>query len=744
MFSSGSRSRYIALTFLLGAIVVAAVVAVNRHYFFAAKVYEIADCAANSLEVLRAKRFECFYGAYSRWGLHHPGPALFYCFAAGETLFGPILHWVPTPLNAQILVVLILMAFFLATGIGAAARWVRQPFFVPVAFLLATLHFTSIHLDSCMLAAWPPYVMPIPFFCLIVLAATVAAGQGDDLPVLALTGCFIIHSHVAHPLFVLPLFGLAYLGLFWTCRRAGGRHLEQGAARPWQLFPRAHVIAAIISALFVLPLLVDLSRGANSNFALLLNHLRTHHGERHPYVDAVYYFVRFGAYKPPLAVSGATSGGIVSYLVSHPQMFGLWAGTLLSPLFALALYHGVRFKGRQGSGVAGTSVDSPRMGRWRFLGWLTASFTLTVLLTVFWAHIQDGEMLYYNAWFNFGIYGVLTVFAAVVISDVLETLLPIWPGLRPAGAVAVALCFALAGFSLYKHPARYAATQSDSDPVRAAAGTVFAALAAPPEVPRTKFLQIPDESALGAGPEVAVLLKRLGYEFRVDSKWRTMFGYENALPGVFPANLVDAREKSPMEIWHLVRAESVPEAWAKQPLIDRWALERGNIEIEPAREESIVFAGPGYNAHACSLGGFVDPSPGETRTLTIGKCAVLDFIPLPVGDGATVEIAFDFFGPLVDPVKHPAQRLHVRFNQLDLGTLTAHADTPTSALKVSVPAARWNAARAGAVLSLEFPDAISPAELLGPGNDLRVLAFSARAVVFRLKDSAAPAAATPQ
>ena len=156
------------------------------------------------LKYCKQRNFHLYYGAYSRWGFHHPGPSLFYLFALGETVFWQDLHWVQTPINAQVIVVLMVTASFLAAGIGAAARWVRSPIFMPLAVLMAALHFSSVRLDYCMFQTWPPFVMPIPFFCLIVVAATVAAGRGEDLPLLILTGSFIIHSHVAHPLFVLP------------------------------------------------------------------------------------------------------------------------------------------------------------------------------------------------------------------------------------------------------------------------------------------------------------------------------------------------------------------------------------------------------------------------------------------------------------------------------------------------------------------------------------------------------------
>ena len=40
----------------------------------------------------------------------------------------------------------------------------------------------------------------------------------------------------------------------------------------------------------------------------------------------------------------------------------------------------------------------------RFLAWGGAFVGMAVILTLYWGMIQDGDMYYYNAWFNFGLY----------------------------------------------------------------------------------------------------------------------------------------------------------------------------------------------------------------------------------------------------------------------------------------------------------------------------------------------------
>ena len=731
MFASGPRSFYIKITVLVMVAVVAALVAVNRQYFFATRLYEFADMAANSLEVLQAKKFELYYGNYSRWGFHHPGPALFYLLAWGEDLFWSGLHLVPTPLNAQVLVVLLITSGFLAAGIGAAARWVRSLIFVPLVLLLAALHFSSLYLDFCMFETWTAYIMPIPFFCLIVTAATVAAGQGEDLPLLALTGCFILHSHVAHPLFVLPLFGLAYAGLWWNCRHAG-RQTGMPPTTPWRLYPRVHRWIAVIVALFALPILIDLCHGADSNVALILHHLRMHQGERHPYVDAVMYFVNFGAYKPPALVENSSWQEIIRYLSHHPQMSSLWLGAAVSPLLALALRYWLKRP------IAPPESADPRVpGRWRFLAWLSVCLAVTTVLTLYWAHIQDGPMYHYNAWFNFGIYFTYAVLGAVAVTDMLEVLLSRLPAPRLSAGLVAAVCLVLVVVVYEQRPRRFHALVGDDPVTRAMADTVFAALAEHPDAPRVKFLDIPDERPVGAAPALAILLKRAGYEFRVRYEWKTMLGDANVLGDDYPASLVAAEKQTPMEVWRFVRTEAVPAVAAKRPLAENFGLEVGSGEIDAAKNPDIRLVGPQYNGYRYGISGFPPPGPGTEYILTLGEAAVVQFAPVPVAADASVEIRLDFPVAIVNE-RHPVQRLTVNFNGTPLTTFTARLGEPVPDMRVLVPAALWNAARPLAFLTLELPDAVAPKDIDEMSPDTRVLAFGARKISFRVVGAATP------
>ncbi len=90
-------------TWLLAAILFAAILLNNSELIFQSRIYEHDDYAANSLQVLKAKEFRETLGHYCRFQFHHPGPAFFYLFGWGELLFFDALKLVPTPFNAQLI-----------------------------------------------------------------------------------------------------------------------------------------------------------------------------------------------------------------------------------------------------------------------------------------------------------------------------------------------------------------------------------------------------------------------------------------------------------------------------------------------------------------------------------------------------------------------------------------------------------------------------------------------------------------
>ena len=251
-------------TFLLALALALLIVVNSADFFFHQPYYEYWDTAANSLSVNRAKGFAEMYGNYSHWGFHHPGPVFFYVQAFGEWLFHDALHLTPTPYNAQVLINLFLMLGFYLTALRLFTLWLprgQRGGFLFLALGGGILHFGGmtgrlgsydlLHGSSAFLSTWPPHVLVLPFLCLLAVCASVAAGRGEDLPLLALVDGFLIHGHVAQPLFVLPCSLLAYAGLLGCCirrervhagpapvRAARGLVVERGLARPSPRAPR--------------------------------------------------------------------------------------------------------------------------------------------------------------------------------------------------------------------------------------------------------------------------------------------------------------------------------------------------------------------------------------------------------------------------------------------------------------------------------------------------------------------------
>ena len=639
---------------------------------------------------------------------------------------------------------------FLAAGIGVAARWTRSRYFVPLAFLLAALHFSAVDFRFVVLSTWPACVLPMIFFCLLVAAASVAAGQGEDLPLLVTAGCLAIHSHVAQPLFVLPMFAVGYLGLTWACYRAARGVLPEGERRrvaPWRRFPVAHVLAGVLACVFVLPLLVDLGKGAQSNFALILAHLRTQHGLAHPWRDALFYFLHFGAYRanvlsgalPP----GTRPGQISHYFANHVQMTLIWGGAILSPLLAggMLLFRRPAVAAAAAPVADGTAAPvavvvetvSPRPARWRFLGALGLVWLLSVGLTLVWAHIQDGEMFYYNAWFNHAIYFTLALLAAVAVSDALESVASrraAWAGRGPV--VGGALCLLAGALVIGLHRNQFQCTECTGPAEVGQARTVFAALRDRPDAPRTKLMLFSLPSAWSSATGIAVLLERAGDRPRVLEDWSVTFGADLALRAP-QLEEIGLPGHEPMDIWRLLPAANYPELAARAPLVAGFALQAGGVELDPAHEATISFRSTTKNTEAFVLYGWGQPEGAAETSFTwsTGKAAALNFRAVPIPADATVEMTFDGF-PILLPGRRDVQRIGVSWNGADVGTLPMRAEGP---VRLSIPAAVWNA-RPDVVLRLTFADAISPHEIDAKSADLRQLAVGTRAITFRTVEPA--------
>ena len=691
----------------------------NERYIFRTALHEYSDYASISLQVRDAKRLEELHGHYSRWGFHHPGPALIYVYALGEAVFYDALHLVPTPFNGQKIALFALTAFFFSAalvtascGIGgdAGRRW-----FLPLALLTAVCHFGAVGRsnflnnvgENGLLSSWPPYVQIAPFLCLLAAAASVGAGNGQHLPLLILAGCFLVHTYIAQPLFVVPLICLGYGGLFLALRRNGTKK----SAWPWRVFPRQHLFAGLILAIFTLPFVVDLFAGNPSNLPLVLEHVRFHKGEHKELLRSVLYFLHFASYtKYPNLAHPAVFGsydlpGIALFWRTHWRVYGLWILVIFLPWFLL------RAETRQTG------------DRRRFIIWTYLVLCVAICLAVAWGRLQDGDMFYFTSYFYFAIYYAFTLPLAIAIAVRIEA----WLGKVTAGErrtlfVARAnrfgpwLLSALAAAAFLINARGFRAGGDDLERQDALASSVESGLSANASNKSPIFLAFEHdiwESAVG----VALQLERRGQPFSVPSDWKIIFGPHGAVTHL-PAGTTDS-------IWRIVSDSTAgmiqkDNAWSVLPLNAHSVLALSPPLLDPSSGRIDFMKKNNFGAYMR----YGWSSSEGNWAWSERSTAQLDFQPVPAV--ADVEVSIDASPFLAGP-KLPAQRVEIFLNETQLGTWRLEK-FDASPIKARIPAALWNA-KTEDHLTFVFPDACSPRSL-GLSLDSRSLGAEFHSIEF--------------
>jgi hypothetical protein len=512
VLSKQEEPRWWQRTWLLAVILFAVLLLNGSAFIFHGHFYEADDYAANSLQILKAKHFQETVGNYSRFGFHHPGPAFFYVLALGEILFSDFAHVVPTPFNAQVIAVLALSAFFfsatlalIAQRLGTARLW-----FLGLALLFAACHFGAVgkFYDFIpgglgLFCPWPPCFTVLPFLCFLVAGGSIASGNGKDMPLMILAGCFLIHGHVSMPLFVVPVSLLAY-GLFLLeVRRTGGR--------PWKLFPSQHWLAAVTIALFLFPIAVNLFAAHPSNLERIVEHVRTQYGEGKGVLESIFYFVHFGAYaayqihESIPAVETFNAEGVRAFLLLHWRVYLLWAVSIL--VFVL---------------TARTAVSAdPAISKFRKR--LALMLIAATGLSLVWGKIQEGPMFDFNALFIFAIYYGWLLLVALNSAAWIENLLSRRPArIRIAGLIALALTVAIA----FQQQRRHFRAAPDETEQRHFAATIDQALILDPAQP--KFFNF-DWQAGGQTTRVALYLERRAVRWWVREDWPLLFGEDHII-----------------------------------------------------------------------------------------------------------------------------------------------------------------------------------------------------------------------
>lgn len=501
-------------TWFIAAILFLAVLLNNSELVFKTPLYEADDYAVNSLQILKAKQCHETLGNYCRFGFHHPGPAFFYLFGWGELVFFDAARIVPTPFNGQLIAFYFLSAFFFGATLALVARDLNEAargWFVGLALLFAAWHFGAVGRfyqfvpeQLGFLTPWPPCFIVLPFLCFLVAAASVAAGNGRDLPLMTLAGCFLIHGHVAMPLFVVPTTLLAYGVLWRENRRAEG-------SRPWKLFRRQHWLAAATIGLFLLPITIDLLTARPSNLERVVEHLRTGYGEPKGLLQSLLYFLHFGGYRayprsqPIPAFETFDAAGLRSFFLLHWRAHALW----IASVFAV---------------IAIRTTPQPSLEQaWKLRRRLYLILGAGAGLSIVWGCIQEGPMFDYNGLINFAIYYAWLLVVALSLAVWIQQRCP--ARIRTASLTALTLIVVVA----FARERRRFRGIGDGDEQRQFAAAIERALILDPVQP--KFLNF-DARANSQAERIAVYLERRAIQWWVREDWPLIFGAERILkPG---------------------------------------------------------------------------------------------------------------------------------------------------------------------------------------------------------------------
>jgi hypothetical protein len=359
-----------------------ALLILNRDLFKVA-IWEYTDFAANALQVEKAKHFRELLGNYSRWGFHHPGPAFFYFFAAGEKVLHDWLHLVPSEMNAHILCMIVLNTAFLFGTIGIIARYCRSRLFPPVALLLSLVFIYMVNRTipgSAIFSIWMPHVLLFCFLFFVTVCASVATGKASQLPWLALSGLMLLHGHVAQSLFVGVLSVAAVATLLWRDGRTIGLPMFLRSNR------KPIVISAALVVLFSTPILLDVAIHRDNNIRAILNHAAAHKGFQHSLVQAVKYECTFLAFIPdPEVVLQSPSANLISRGGAKPYFAAYWClGWLM-----IGLVVGIYFRSRQ---------QIPR-----FVQYAAFEILLVSVLFCYWTLKMTGLMFNFNGYFVYSL-----------------------------------------------------------------------------------------------------------------------------------------------------------------------------------------------------------------------------------------------------------------------------------------------------------------------------------------------------
>lgn len=637
------------MAFAAIAILLAAYATILGHaYIFGPATIETGDFAANALQILNARHFQDIYGNYSRWGFNHPGPFFFYVYAVGETVFLDWLKLVHSPDQAHVLAGIILQSTIFAWASVEFARITRT---LNLVVFIAVAAFVLPHTLAALSSIWPPHVLLAPYFALIISCASLSLGNTRALVVAILMTCILCHGHVAQPLMTIPMLGLALAIHVWHGRATHGHvgHALRAMRTPL-------LISAVIIAIFLVPIAIDLSRCPDCNAYRILAYLHSSATDTKPnWHQAFNYIASF-------------------FIFDHqPQSISAFPGIpffthrVLAVMFCIAVMCFLPY------------VMRNRIERKQFLALraMTVFIVLALVLSLIWAKRITGGLYEFNAFFVYAILlaAYLTISATLV--SPLRSQLAFQTGFLLTIAAAVVLA---------KAP-------------RPAVVSQRSALKAPsPSLNEPKVLALLTQENHDNWPTTVTLalwLARQDIPFMVPNDWAFLFGWNRAL------NIQNIlASKLPLQIWYVSNASALSPGQTFDP--SRFCHITNQT---PAVSLELDLSTLDKLRQSCQLTTFGLPTVGKNPWIwTTAKLVALQFVGKHADGPVSIELdAFPFLG---------RNQLHEQHLGLYVnGSQIAQTDvTQESKLVFEVPQPVWNSSKVTTVL-ITLPDATSPSDL---------------------------------
>jgi len=213
--------------------------------------FPTADGAIIEMQVRDIPSHTPLYGVYSRFGFHHPGPAMFFWLLPFSRLFG----------LKGVLIGPAVLHLLMLTGCAYALhrRGGRRLCLLGTAFLLL--------LERAMIAdlldTWNPWLAVTPFALAVLLAWSVWCRDWWALPWLAGAVSFVVQTHLGYASVAALLVGVAVVALVRSL-------FQPSRVAAWPLL----VTVGVSAVAWVLPMAEQVNHSPG-NLTLILRSLRT-------------------------------------------------------------------------------------------------------------------------------------------------------------------------------------------------------------------------------------------------------------------------------------------------------------------------------------------------------------------------------------------------------------------------------------------------------------------------------------